>query len=167
MLPRCLPQANSTGANATGNRAENRSIQVNDIWFSWGAEMALGQGGYSTPYQSLRSSSYSAFLISFSLLSSFLPSPNKGKRVKQKHRLIDRRSHTVSTSREGAITFCPCSVSSFTAVEQSGRSLLSLPLSLSDPKAHRTHNNSSLYPSSWFLLCTITTLGWNKSMQEL
>lgn len=34
MLPRCLPQANSTGANSTGNRAENRSIQVNDIWFS-------------------------------------------------------------------------------------------------------------------------------------
>lgn len=34
MLPRCLPQVNSTGANATENRAENKLIQVNDIWFS-------------------------------------------------------------------------------------------------------------------------------------
>lgn len=32
MLPRCLPQTNSTGANSTENRAENRLIQVNDIW---------------------------------------------------------------------------------------------------------------------------------------
>lgn len=126
--------------------------------------MALEQGGYSTSYWSLRSRFIlSVFLISFSLLSSSLPSPNKEERVKQKHRLIDIKSHRVSTPREEATTFCPSSVSSFTAVEQSGRFLLSLPLSLSDPKAHSPHN-SSLYPSSWFPLCTITTLVWNKWM---
>lgn len=74
-----------------------------------------------------------ALLFSPSLPSSLA----KGKRMKQKHRLIDTRSHTVLNSsgkKPPPSVPAPCPVSHVKVVE----SLLSLPSTLSDSTAHRT-----------------------------